>query len=200
MFTKESFAVFEITGLDQRMQAIRSEIQPIFQNIDEAVKVELENLLEEELFIHIAQHRRRSVHPPESTWSAISRQKRGYKMEPHFQLGIWPGYVTMYLSLIDQPVHKAEMAQKMLDQPVLFSQLPQDTMINLDHTSNKVEPLVEIDLTKALTRLQNVKKGEFQIGRIILKESELWQQPDAALAYMKETYQSLVPLYQGIQM
>lgn len=199
MFTRESFEVFAVQGLKARMEAIQSQIQPVFQTIDEAVKEELEAMLQEELFIHIAQHRRRSVHPPENTWSAISRQKRGYKMEAHFQLGIWPEYVTLYLSLIDQPPAKAAMAQEMLDHPELFDHLPADTVVNLDHTKDEFKSLQDTDLEKALIRLKNVKKGEFQIGRIILKNSSLWDHPADALPYMKESYRALVPLYQLIQ-
>ena len=41
-----------------------------------------------------------------------------------------------------------------------------------------------------------VKKGEFEIGRIIPKDSDLWQNPEKARAYMLATYQQLLPLYQ----
>lgn len=38
MFTQESFKVFDITGLDERMEAIREKIQPIFKELDERIK------------------------------------------------------------------------------------------------------------------------------------------------------------------
>ncbi|KFN89924.1 hypothetical protein TMUPMC115_2184 [Tetragenococcus muriaticus PMC-11-5] len=38
MFTQESFEVFDIAGLDKRMEAIRNEIQPVFKTIDETIK------------------------------------------------------------------------------------------------------------------------------------------------------------------
>lgn len=196
MFTEESFDVFTIDGLDNRMAAIRSEIQPIFQELDEAFKEELEKKVKEELFIHIAQHRRRTVYPPENTWSAISRKKRGYKMEPHFQLGIFPEYVFMWLSFIDNPKNEKEMAQVLLDKPTLFSHLPKDTMVSFDHTIDRVEKLNEVDLQKGLTSFRDVKKGEFQIGRIIPKESPLWKNKQDAQDYMLATYEALLPIYQ----
>ncbi|KAF1297879.1 hypothetical protein BAU15_08215 [Enterococcus sp. JM4C] len=195
MFTEESFDVFAIDGLDERMAAIRAVIQPVFQELDDSFKALLEKEVNEALFVHIAQHRRRTVYPPENTWSAISRKKRGYKMEPHFQLGIFPDYVFMWLSFIDNPKNEKEMAQAMLDKPRLFGKLPEDTMVSFDHTIDKVERLTDVDLTKGLTRFRDVKKGEFQIGRIIPKESELWQKPEAAKEYMWATYQSLLPIY-----
>lgn len=199
MFTQESFKVFDIAGLDERMSAIREEIQPVFKSIDEKIKNDLEEKLRETLYIHIAQHRRRSVYPPENTWSAISSKKSGYKMEPHFQLGIWPDYVFMYLSIIDNPPKKEQMAQQLLQHNLLLTQLPEDTVINTDHTKDHYELIVETNIKHALERLKNVKKGEFQIGRVIKKESELWNEPEKAMEYMLATYRSLIPYYELLQ-
>ncbi|WP_207942162.1 hypothetical protein DOK78_000776 [Enterococcus sp. DIV2402] len=199
MFTEKSFAVFEIEGLDERMAAIRAEIQPIFQELNEYFKENLAPEMNDELFIHIAQHRRRSVHPPENTWSAISRKKRGYKMEAHFQLGIFPEYVFMWLSLIDQPKGKEEMAERLLEHPEWWNNLPEDMVINTDHTICAYEPLTTESMEKALQRLKKVKKSELQIGRVIPKESSLWQNPDQAQAYMLETYHLLLEMNKGLQ-
>lgn len=199
MFTEKSFAVFEIEGLDERMAAIRAEIQPIFQELNEYFKENLAPEMNDELFIHIAQHRRRSVHPPENTWSAISRKKRGYKMEAHFQLGIFPEYVFMWLSLIDQPKGKEEMAERLLEHPEWWNNLPEDMVINTDHTIFAYEPLTTESMEKALQRLKKVKKSELQIGRVIPKESSLWQNPDQAQAYMLETYHLLLEMNKGLQ-
>jgi len=198
MFTEKSFEVFEIEGLEPRMAAIRKEIQPIFQQLDEAFQQVLEPLVDEKLFIHIAQHRRRSVYPPENTWSALSRQKRGYKMEPHFQLGIWPEYVFMWLSCIDQPKDERLIAQQCLDNPAYFAQLSKDFVLSGDHTKLQTEELSPENLEKMLIRFRDVKKGEFQIGRVIKKEEPLWKNPEAAKQYMIDTYQQLAPLYKLI--
>ncbi|MBX8937481.1 DUF1054 domain-containing protein [Enterococcus gilvus] len=196
MFTEKSFAVFDVEGLDGRMAAIRKEIQPIFQQLDEVFQQVLEPLLGEELFIHIAQHRRRTTYPPENTWSALSRQKRGYKMEPHFQLGIWPDYVFMWLSCIDQPKNEQAIAQALLDNQQVIAGLSPDFVLSGDHTQPKVEELSPENTERLLKRFRDVKKGEFQIGRIIQKEDPIWKDPEAAQAFMVETYEQLVPIYQ----
>ncbi|GCF94086.1 UPF0637 protein [Enterococcus florum] len=198
MFNESSFEVFKIAGLDDRMAAIRSEIQPVFQALNEYFSAELSKMVADEFFIHIAQHRRRTTHAPENTWSALSRKKRGYKMEPHFQLGIWPDYVFMWLSCIDQPKNEKAIAQKMLDQPEVFTTLSPDFKLSGDHTKETVEDFSPEAVEKLLIRFRDVKKGEFQIGRIILKDSPLWEKPEEAKAYMLETYQQLMPLYQTI--
>lgn len=196
MFTEKSFAVFDVEGLDGRMAAIRKEIQPTFQQLDEVFQQVLEPLLGEELFIHIAQHRRRTTYPPENTWSALSRQKRGYKMEPHFQLGIWPDYVFMWLSCIDQPKNEQAIAQALLDNQQVIAGLSPDFVLSGDHTQPKVEELSPENTERLLKRFRDVKKGEFQIGRIIKKEDPIWKDPEEAQAFMVETYEQLVPIYQ----
>lgn len=198
MFNEESFKVFDIDSLENRMTAIRSEIQPVFQELNEYFQEKLSPIAGEEFFIHIAQHRRRTTHAPENTWSALSRKKRGYKMEPHFQLGIWPEYVFMWLSCIDQPKNEQAIAQKMLDQPELFSELSSDFKLSGDHTKVDVQELSSETVEKLLIRFRDVKKGEFQVGRIIPKDSPLWKNPAKAKNYMLETYQQLMPIYQAI--
>lgn len=196
MFTENSFNVFEVAGLDARMAAIRAEIQPTFQQLDEVFQQKLEPLLNEKLFIHIAQHRRRTTYPPENTWSALSRQKRGYKMEPHFQLGIWPDYVFMWLSCIDQPKNEQAIAQALLDNQWIFENLSPDYVLSGDHTQPKVEKLSPENTERLLKRFRDVKKGEFQVGRIIKKDDPLWKNPEKAMEYMLETYQQLIIIYQ----
>ena len=162
MFTENSFAVFDVDGLEERMAAIRQEIQPVFQQLDEVFQQVLEPLLGEELFIHIAQHRRRTANPPENTWSALSRQKRGYKMEPHFQLGIWPEYVFMWLSCIDQPKNEQAIADTLLEHLDRFAQLSPDFVLSGDHTKEKVEELSPENTERLLKRFRDVKKGNFK--------------------------------------
>ena len=196
MFEYQDFDVFEVEGLDERMAEVRRVIQPKFQALDERVVMELEPLLGEELIIHIAQHRRRTTNAPDFTWSAMGGDKRGYKKYPHFTLGINGEYIVMWLSFIDNPLNEKVMADALMKEKVLFDELPDDFMINLDHTVNNYQALKDADLTAALTRWRDVKKGEFQLGRILLKTDELLNQPDKAIDYMVETYVKLVPFYQ----
>lgn len=196
MFTEKDFDVFTIEGLASRMAGIRATIQPKFQELDDYFARELGEKLETTFFVHIAQHRRRTVYPPENTWSALSQKKRGYKMDAHFQLGIWPDYLFMWLSLIDNPKNEKEIAQVFLDNQVLFEQLEDDFYLSVDHIQPTIEPLNEADLEQRLTRFRDVKKGEFQIGRIIKKTDDLLNDPEKAREYMLKTYQALVPLYQ----
>lgn len=199
MFTEESFSVFQVPGLESRMNAIRSEIQPVFQTIGNELLPLFNQKLNASFYLHIAQHRRRSVHPPENTWAAFSEGKRGYKMAHHFQIGIWPDHVFLWLSMIDQPKQQVQYAQTLLNQLELFDSLPEDTMLNTDHTKNTILPATDENLATSLERFAKIKKAEFQIGRTLPAADNVWQNPDKALDYMKETYLSLLPLYQTLK-
>ncbi|MFQ7234563.1 MAG: DUF1054 family protein, partial [Enterococcus hulanensis] len=115
---------------------------------------------------------------------------------PHFQLGIWPDYVFMWLSCIDQPKNEQAIAQALLDNQQAIAGLSPDFVLSGDHTQPKVEELSPENTERLLKRFRDVKKGEFQIGRIIKKEDPIWKDPEAAQAFMVETYEQLVPIYQ----
>lgn len=197
MFDESCFDVFNIEGLDNRMDGIRKKIQPVFQSIDERVVNELSNELGEELPIHIAQHRRRTTNAPDFTWSAMGGDNRGYKKYPHFQLGITPSYVVIWLSFIDNPQNEVLMAQTCMEHIEWFNHLPSDFVVNTDHTKNNYHALEETQLMKDLTRWKEVKKGEFQIGRVILKEDFSTKSSEELFDYILETYQQLIPIYQA---
>ncbi|UUV98521.1 DUF1054 domain-containing protein [Vagococcus luciliae] len=197
MFNEACFEVFNIEGLDNRMIGVREKIQPVFQSIDEKVVEELEPLLGEKLPIHIAQHRRRTTNAPDFTWSAMGGNKRGYKKFPHFQLGITPEYVVIWLSFIDNPQNEVLMAQTCLDHLEWFESLPNDFVVNTDHTKNNYHALEKEQVIKDLTRWRDVKKGEFQIGRVIQKNRFNTESTDVLFAEILQTYLSLIPIYQA---
>jgi len=197
MFDETCFDVFKIDGLDHRMAGIREKIQPVFQSIDEVVVKELDPILGETLPIHIAQHRRRTTNAPDFTWSAMGGNNRGYKKFPHFQLGITPEYVVMWLSFIDNPQNEQFMAQACLENLAWFESLPKDMVINTDHTRNNYHPLEKQQLIEDLTRWKNVKKGEFQVGRVLQRKDFSTKTAKELMDYMLETYQALTPIYQA---
>ncbi|MCC5895082.1 MAG: DUF1054 family protein [Alkalibacterium sp.] len=108
---------------------------------------------------HIAQHRRRSTNPPESTWSAFNGNKRGYKKYPHIQLGINTDHIFMFLSLIDNPKHEKGMGTYLLENKKAFSHLSEDFYVSGDHTRPDIEPASPDVIEKTLNLLIQVKKA-----------------------------------------
>merc|ERR1719249_96990 len=166
------------------MAEIRSEIQPVFSEIGQKLLTKLSaKILNQEFYFHIAQHRRRTANAPENTWSAISTKARGYKMEAHFQLGIWEDYVFIYLSMIDQPKKQKEYAELL-------------TNLSVEKMLTEVFPLSAF--SEAAERLGKVKKSELEIGRLWSKERFNGKDDSIILAEMIETIDQLLPIYQKI--
>ena len=196
MFTQKSFEIFSIDGLEARMAEIRSEIQPVFSEIGQKLLTELSaKISNQEFYFHIAQHRRRTANAPENTWSAISTKARGYKMEAHFQLGIWEDYVFIYLSMIDQPKKQKEYAELLTNLSV-EKMLTEDFIISKDHTKAEVFPLSAF--SEAAERLGKVKKSELEIGRLWPKERFDGKEDSKILAEMLATIDQLLPIYQKL--
>lgn len=196
MFTQKSFEIFSIDGLEARMAEICSEIQPVFSEIGQKLLTKLSaKISNQEFYFHIAQHRRRTANAPENTWSAISTKARGYKMEAHFQLGIWEDYVFIYLSMIDQPKKQKEYAELLTNLSV-EKMLTEDFIISKDHTKAEVFPLSAF--SEAAERLGKVKKSELEIGRLWSKERFDGKEDSKILAEMLETIDQLLPIYQKL--
>lgn len=196
MFTQNHFEIFSIDGLEARMAEIRSEIQPVFSEIGQKLLTKLSaKISNQEFYFHIAQHRRRTANAPENTWSAISTKARGYKMEAHFQLGIWEDYVFIYLSMIDQPKKQKEYAELLTNLSV-EKMLTEDFIISKDHTKAEVFPLSAF--SEAAERLGKVKKSELEIGRLWSKDRFDGKEDSKILAEMLETIDQLLPIYQKL--
>lgn len=195
-FTTEDFDTFLIDGLDERMAAIQERIQPKFRTIGQALTEDLQMMLGNEMYLHIAKHARRTVNPPKDTWLAICDNKRGYKKHPHFQLGLFDSHLFIWLAYIYELPMKEKIAQTFLTHmDDIYQKIPDHFLVSLDHMEKDATPLQEIDLQKALLRFRDVKKGEFLIGVHLAKNDPILTKPTELYELVKETYRTLLPLY-----
>lgn len=197
IFDQKSFAVFEVDGVDQRMEAVRSNIQPSFDHFGNLVAQFLQEELKLEAtpFVHIAKHLRRTVYPVESTWCAIGGDKRGYKKYPHFQIGINEDYLFFMLSFIDNIEHKSEIAQSFKENIGDFENLPVDYVMIPDHTKLDYQFIKDMDLASYFDRLRKVKKTELMIGRIVRKDEASSFSTEDYATWLEKTTQDLIPFY-----
>lgn len=194
-FTKDDFDTFKIDGLEDRMEAIQTRIQPKFQDIGNELVDFLSVQLGNEVFLHIAKHARRTVNPPNDTWLAIANNKRGYKKHPHFQVGLFDDHVFIWLAFIYELDDKQKIAETFIDRFDEIKRLPDDFVVSLDHMKKNSIPLPELRL-QDMERFRDVKKAEFLIGRHLLPTDPLVQEGRKFLEAAKETIQTLLPLYQ----
>jgi uncharacterized protein YktB (UPF0637 family) len=196
-FTKHDFDTFNIEGLEARMQAIEERIRPKFRIIGQSLTDDLSASLGREMFLHIAKHARRTVNPPKDTWLAIASNKRGYKQHPHFQIGLFDDHVFIWLAFIYELPNKTEIAKTFLKNlPTIKKTVPNDFVVSLDHTKKEAISMEEIDLKAALERFRDVKKAEFLIGRHIDANDPVLSEGNAFMNIAKETFETLIPLYE----
>ncbi|MEQ6376187.1 DUF1054 domain-containing protein [Bacillaceae bacterium S4-13-56] len=195
-FNKDDFSAFYIDGLDERMAAIQERIQPKFKVLGENLTNYLSEALNQEMYLHIAKHARRSVNPPKDTWLAIAHNKRGYKKHPHFQLGLFDDHLFIWLAFIYELPQKENTARAFLEHlEDVKKTIPSHYMISLDHTQKEAKPVSDFDLEKGLIRFRDVKKGEFLVGQHISSDDPLVQNGEKLDEIAKETYNTLLPLY-----
>jgi uncharacterized protein YktB (UPF0637 family) len=197
MFTKKDFDIFSIPELKGRMEAIRSDIQPKFKDIGDELVEFLQDEADEEMHLHIAQHLRRSVNPPNDTWLAICNNKRGYKQHPHFQVGLFDDHVFVWLAFIYEMPNKQAVANDLLDQVKKLESLPKKFVISQDHMKKDSVKISEADVKKILNRFRDVKKAEFLVGVKIAPDSEILESRESFIKEVKNVYKKLVPFYKS---
>ncbi|WP_270181728.1 YktB family protein [Alkalihalobacillus sp. CinArs1] len=196
-FTSTDFKTFDIEGLEPRMEAIQQRIQPKFEEISKEVKRDLEALVGNEMYLHIARHLRRTKNPPADTWMAFAHNNRGYKKHPHFQIGLFDDHVFVWLAYIYELPGKKDMASMMLSNiDRLKETIPSSYMVSTDHTKKSASKSIqEVDLEEVLTRFRDVKKGEFLVGRHFKSDDPLLQDGETFIETVKNTFETLVPIY-----
>lgn len=196
-FEQSDFDAFKIEGLEERMEVIRERIQPKFKAIGDGVVDDLAAKLGNEMFIHIAQHARRTVNPPNDTWMAFSLNNRGYKMLPHFQIGLWDDRLFVWLAYIYELPTKSEIARKFIKQKDELEQMiPKDYDISMNHMKKSDERLEDLDFNKVLERFKKVKSAELLIGKQFKSNDPILENGEAFIKEVKAIYDTLIPIYQ----
>jgi len=200
-WTNKDFDVFTTDGLEQRMEALTTNVRPKFQELGERFTSFLSVHTGNEFFPHVAKHARRTINPPKDSWVAFSTYKRGYKSLPHFQIGLWSTHLFIWVAIIYEAPEKDTMANRLLQNIEVFDKLPDDFVISGDHMKPDALSLVESKedtLEQLLVRLRDVKKGEFLVGRQIPREEAVTLSSDEFLKLTEETFEKLLPIYNVI--
>ena len=198
-FTQDDFDVFAIDGLDQRMEGIIYHIRPKFEALASHFTPFLGSLSGIEMFPHIAKHARRTVNPPKDTWVAFSTNKRGYKMAPHFQIGLWDSHLFVWFAIIYEAPMKSAFAEKFLENVEQIQQnIPKDYVWSWNHMSPEAFPhssLDHEDLSKAFKRLKEIKKAEILCGINLKRTDPILRDGAELIKKIEATFQTVMPLY-----
>lgn len=195
---EKDFEVFQIEGLENRMTALIENVRPKFEELGKQYSLYFSSALGDEFFSHVAKHARRSVNPPKDSWVAFAPYKRGYKALPHFQIGLWGTHLFIIVAVIYEAPDKVAIAERLLQRKNLFKKLPNDFIVSGDHMKPDASSLGEVapeGVEELLTRLRDVKKGEFLVGRHILKEEAVQLTDKELFDLIEDTFEKLLPIY-----
>jgi uncharacterized protein YktB (UPF0637 family) len=198
-FKEEAFTTFSVDGLDERMHEIITNIRPSFSKLGDIFTPKLAEMTGEEFFPHIAKHARRTVNPPKDTWIAFAANKRGYKMLPHFQVGLWGSHVFVWFALIYECTLKEEYGRQFeRELDTIHEHIPAHFVWSMDHMKPGATVHGELnkeELQAMFTRLQKVKKAELLCGVNIPREKAITMTEEEWIQTIEETYKTLLPLY-----
>lgn len=198
-FDERDFEVFEIDGLEARMDALIERVRPKLHSLGDTLSQSLTQLCNEEMFTHVAKHARRTVNAPNDTWVAFANNKRGYKAHPHFQVGLWSTHVFVQFAIIYECPNKNVFAERALSELASVRKaVPADFVWSKDHmvpTGSVHSKLSDDELADLFTRLKTVKASELTCGIHVMRGDPLLADSEAFLKRIKDTYQTLLPLY-----
>ncbi|MCM3690027.1 YktB family protein [Neobacillus niacini] len=198
-FTNEDFDVFQIDGLEARMDALKERIRPKLESLGHNFAPVLTTLTGDELFVHVAKHARRTINPPKDTWVAFANNPRGYKMLPHFQIGLWHTHLFIWFAVIYEAPQKQDFAKRFIKNlNKIYKETPKDFVWSLDHTKSESVPhgnLSKEDLRSMFERLEQVKKAELLCGYEIKREDVLKLTNEEFLQQVDYVFNKVAPFY-----
>ena len=197
----EDFDLFLIDGLENRMNALQTRVQPKFNHLGRHFADRLSAHGSDEFFPHVAKHLRRTVNPPTDSWVAVAPAKRGYKAIPHFQIGLWQTHLFIIIAVIYENPDKKGIAERLEKHINALTSLPESYIVSGDHMKPDVIHISDTGkegVEKLLTRLQTVKKAEFLVGRHLSREDAITMTYEDFIAFAEETVDQLLPVYDVI--
>jgi uncharacterized protein YktB (UPF0637 family) len=198
-FTNGDFDVFLINGLEARMSVLKETVRPKLEDLGEYFAPILSSLTEDEMFVHVAKHARRTINPPKDTWVAFSSNPRGYKMLPHFQIGLWNTHLFIWFAVIYEAPQKDTMAARFSKKLTkIYKDMPKNFVWSLDHTKPETiehSQLSKEDLQSYFDRLQNVKKAELLCGYTIERDKVVQLGSVGLIQQINDVFSQVSTLY-----
>lgn len=199
MFNVQDFDIFDEPTLSGRMTAIRDVIDPKFEQAA-AVLLPILATDGQHWTAHIAKHLRRTTNAPDNTWVAFAPNKRGYKMMPHFELGLWADHLYLYLAVEEnmKPQQTPDIVAKLQRAREQVAQLPAEYVLSADHMVNATQPLTLAAYDDLVTRFAAVRHSEVLIGLTIPRGDDRLK-GDRSVEVLSTAVKTLLPIYQVLK-
>ena len=199
MFNAQDFDIFDEPTLSGRMTAIRDVIDPKFEQAA-AVLLPILATDGQHWAAHIAKHLRRTTNAPDNTWVAFAPNKRGYKMMPHFELGLWADHLYLYLAVEEnmKPQQTPDIVAKLQRAREQVAQLPAEYALSADHMVNATQPLTLAAYDGLVARFAAVRHSEVLIGLTIPRDDDRLK-GDRSVEVLSTAVKTLLPIYQVLK-
>lgn len=199
MFNAQDFDIFDEPTLSGRMTAIRDVIDPKFEQAA-AVLLPILATDGQHWTAHIAKHLRRTTNAPDNTWVAFAPNKRGYKMMPHFELGLWADHLYLYLAVEEnmKPQQTPDIVAKLQRAREQVAQLPAEYVLSADHMVNATQPLTLAAYDDLVARFAAVRHSEVLIGLTIPRGDDRLK-GDRSVEVLSMAVRTLLPIYQVLK-
>lgn len=196
---QRDFDILNIEGFAPRMSALRAELTPNLLALAQELAPEVSALTGFEMFPTVARHLRRTTNPVTDTWMALSPNKRGYKMSPHFQVGLWPTHLFIQAGVIYEAQAKAMLAERL---PAIWEQmvrpLPAQYRVLTDYHQAHGPSVSSVDdaaVREIATRLANPKRGDLMIGVEIDRAAVIGLRKKAFFDLVLQHLETLTPFF-----
>jgi uncharacterized protein YktB (UPF0637 family) len=197
-FTASDFDVFAIPTLEERMAGIKTGPRPKLEALGRDLAPLLAALTGQEMFPIVARHQRRTVNPPNDTWVAWSANKRGYKMMPHFQVGLWHTHAFIQAGVIYEAQGRAPFAANLLaNLDAVRAAIPPHFRWLEDYTRPEGIPhkdMTEEDFRRIAERLIVKKEADCMVGLSVNRADVVGSGQDFA-ATAAGVMQLLMPVF-----
>lgn len=197
-FTEDDFEVFDVPGLELRMDALKTHLRPKLGQLGQDLGTFLSEGTGQPMYAHVAKHARRTVHPPKDSWVAFCHDKRGYKKHPHFQIGLWATHAFATFGLIyESPVRGVFAHQLQEHAAAVVKLIPPEYQWSVDHTDPAGVPAAQVGIQQLhdfTARLQR-KQGELLVGIRVPRTDAVRMSPQAFETAVQSCFRTLLPLY-----
>jgi uncharacterized protein YktB (UPF0637 family) len=198
-FQSSDFDVFKVPGLENRMEALIAGIRPKLTALGHTLAADLSALAGVEMFPHVAKHARRTVNAPNDTWVAWAANKKGYKMLPHFQVGLFATHLFVQYAIIYESSNKAVFAKALQTElQQIKKTVPSAYMWSMDHLKPDATPhsiMTDENFEAMAKKLAASKNSEVMVGIRLDRNDPLLQDEDKLYSTILNTFETLMPLY-----
>lgn len=197
-FTADDFAGFGLPGFDERMAFVKAGPRVRLEALGQALVPHLTELTGQPMYPITAKHMRRKVNPPKDTWVAWSANKRGYKMLPHFQVGLWHTHAFIQAGVIYEAPAKPAVGMRLLEAGErLVGSLPAGYRWLEDSTQPEGilnSAMTADDIARIGTRLMTRKDADCMVG-LSVPAAEAVRLGAGFADLAREVMERLLPIY-----